>query len=488
MAESFRYQANFDSLDELSDGDFDLSYEAISSLLITSKNSHLPLPEQGVSVEYLPESQKLQIPAAMGMSWTPTNTKLCETNPTLYSRFWKVASMSYTEIEALVKTKTPATFREAIDGLEMMTPVSERPTWLDTTTEADADATFGNLSKVLQFNCDIRDFGYLLTENATVTDTAWSNNVENVPSARLQNKLKPYTLRMIAALNLAPVGNYPLGGWIRAYGLGVGIYPSCGSAFQVEAVYTTKMPSTDDETAAVAFEQSYGEILMNLCLNILAIFGLFHLRKDKTYVKGNKTLNGIANSYLETLKIADTENMMMTNHKKCLVHIAPHPFGIAQTYWLAKVMYKHQLLMPLLASFHYTTPPRVQRIMVILSAAREWENLPAGQDVLEMFSDKLARLKTQEIAIKEAPPRYSDLYRFYGCEKKMEISGEIWSDVIALMPATYGFAMVAHVSEDGKKKDGIALARCVMNVERDMKKGGIFWKKLWRSKLQASSK
>lgn len=39
MAESFRYQANFDSLDELSDGDFDLSYEAISSLLITSKNS-----------------------------------------------------------------------------------------------------------------------------------------------------------------------------------------------------------------------------------------------------------------------------------------------------------------------------------------------------------------------------------------------------------------------------------------------------------------
>ncbi|KAG7575817.1 hypothetical protein ISN45_Aa03g002680 [Arabidopsis thaliana x Arabidopsis arenosa] len=338
MAESFRYQANIDSLHELSDGYFGLSDEAISSLLITSKNSRLPLPEQGVSVEYLPESQKLQIPAAMGMSWTPTNTKLCETNPTLYSRFWKVASMSYTEIEALVKTKTPTTVREAIDGLEMMTSVSERPTWWDTTTEADADPTFGNLSKVLQFNCDIRDFGYLLTENATVTDTAWSNNVENVPSARLENKLKPYTLQMVAALNLASVGNYPLGGWIRAYGLGVGIYPSCGSAFQVEAVYTTKMPSTDDKTAVVAFDQSYGEILMNLCLNILAIFGLFHLRKDKTYVRGNKNLNGIANSYLDTLKIADTENMMMTNHKKCLVHIAPHPFGIAQTYWLAKVM------------------------------------------------------------------------------------------------------------------------------------------------------
>lgn len=89
--------------------------------------------------------------------------------------------------------------------------------------------------------------------------------------------------------------------------------------------------------------------------------------------------------------------------------------------------------------------------------------------MLLLFSDKLARLRTQEIAIKEAPLRYSDLYRFYGCEK-MEISGEIWADVIALRPATYGFAMVAHVSEDGKKKDGIALARCVMNLERDMKK------------------
>lgn len=34
--------------------------------------------------------------------------------------------MSYTEIEALVKTKTPTTVREAIDGLEMMTPLFPR--------------------------------------------------------------------------------------------------------------------------------------------------------------------------------------------------------------------------------------------------------------------------------------------------------------------------------------------------------------------------
>lgn len=284
--------------------------------------------------------------------------------------------MSYTEIEALVKTKTTTTapaIREVIDGLELMTPVSERPSWWDTTVDADADVTFGNLSKILQFNCDIRDFGYLFTENATVTDTAWSNNVENVPQTRLQNKLKPYTLHMIAALNHGTVGNNPLGGWIRAYGLGVGIYPSRGSAFKVEAVYTTKMPSTNEVTVVVAFEQSYGEILMNLCLNILAIFGLFHLRKDNTFVRGNKNMNRIAKSYLETLKTADTENMMMTNQMECLVRIAPHPFGLAQTYWLAKVMYKHQLLMPsLVPLFHYATPPSVQRIMVILSAAREW--------------------------------------------------------------------------------------------------------------------
>lgn len=107
MSESIRNRARsvtVPQIDELSDGDF--SFDAISDLSITCKNSHLP--EQRVSVEYLPENQKLQIPAAMGMSWSPTmdnNMKLCETNLTLYSRFWKVASMSYTEIESLVESK-----------------------------------------------------------------------------------------------------------------------------------------------------------------------------------------------------------------------------------------------------------------------------------------------------------------------------------------------------------------------------------------------
>ena len=170
--------------------------------------------------------------------------------------------MPYTEIESLVKTihtTTVQKIREVVDGLEMMTPSSERPTW--ETMEEDSDEMFGNLSKVLQFNCDIRDFGYLLTENATVTDSAWCSNVDNVSSARLRIKLKPYTLHMIAALNLGSVGDYPLRAWVRAYGLGVGIYPALGSAFKTEAVCTTKLPSTDDEADVLAFQQSYEEVL-----------------------------------------------------------------------------------------------------------------------------------------------------------------------------------------------------------------------------------
>ncbi|WZZ63308.1 hypothetical protein YC2023_063415 [Brassica napus] len=458
--------------------------EAISGLSITSRNLHLPV--QGVSVEYLPEHQKLKIPAALGMSWTTTIPTLCHTRPTLYSRFWKVASMPYTEIESLVKTihtTTVQKIREVVDGLEMMTPSSERPTW--ETMEEDSDEMFGNLSKVLQFNFDIRDFGYLLTENATVTDSAWCSNVVNVSSARLRIKLKPYTLHMIAALNLGSVGDYPLRAWVRAYGLGVGIYPALGSAFKTEAVCTTKLPSTDDEADVLAFQQSYEEVLKNLCRNILAVSGLLHLSKDKTYVRGDEYMGRIGNSYLETLKTPDTANLLMTNHKECLLRVAPHPFGIAQTYWLAKVMYKHQLIMPSLAlRYNHPTPPPVQRIMVIREAAREWENLSPARDVLEMFSANLSRLKTQEIAIKEAPPRYSDLYRFYGCEKKIVMSSEVLADLTALMPATCGFAMVAHVSKDGKKKDGIALARCLKSVERNSKFIGNFWKKLWRNKLQ----
>lgn len=148
----------------------------------------------------------------------------------------------------------------------------------------------------------------------------------------------------------------------------------------------------------------------------MAVFGLLHLSKDKTYVRGDEYIGRIGNSYLETLKTPDTANVITTKHKECLLRIAPHPFGIAQTYWLAKVMYKHQLIMPYLAlRFNLPTPPPIQRIIVILEAAREWENLPAARDVLEMFSANLSRLKTQEIAIKEAPPRYTDYFFWLTC-------------------------------------------------------------------------
>ncbi|CAA7032795.1 unnamed protein product [Microthlaspi erraticum] len=464
--------SQIDDIDELNqpcDGDF--CSESIYRLSITiSKYNHLP--DQSVSVEYLPENQKLQIPAAMGMSLTPTNSSLCGvTNHTLYysTTFWKLASMSYTEIASLVKTTTNGeAIREVIDGLEMVTPVPERPSRWET-TEADSDETFGKLSRILRFNCDIRDFGYLLTEDATVTDSAWSENVENVPHSRLQNKLKPYTLQMIAALNHGPVGNYPLGAWVRAYGLGFGIYPDRGSAYKVESVYTTEMPSTDDQTAVLAFQHSYGETLANLCLNILAVFGLLHLSKDKTYVRGDDYMNRIGKSYLEALEIPDTSKkllgLMMAKHKECLLRVAPHPFGLAQTYWLAKVMYMHELLMPSLAlRFHHATPPPVQRIMVVCEAAREWENIPEASDVLEMFKDKLPRLKAQEVAIKEAPPRYSDLYRLYGCEEKMEISGEVRDDLIAFMPATYGYAIWLHMLARTVRRRMVSLWLAVSRV------------------------
>lgn len=52
-----------------------------------------------------------------------------------------------------------------------------------------------------------------------------------------------------------------------------------------------------------------------------------------------------------------------------------------------------------------------------------------------------------------------------------------------LLPDTYGFAMVAHGSKDGNKNDGIALARCLKSVERDMKFICNIWK-MWKNKLQ----
>ncbi|KAL0848720.1 hypothetical protein Bca101_021967 [Brassica carinata] len=91
-----------------------------------------------------------------------------------------------------------------IHGLEIMTPSSERPTTLLETAEADLYEMFGRLSKVLR---SIDFATLLLILHGAMT-------LRMFLQLFLHKKLKPYTLHMIAALNLGSVGDCPLGAWV----------------------------------------------------------------------------------------------------------------------------------------------------------------------------------------------------------------------------------------------------------------------------------
>lgn len=112
---------------------------------------------------------------------------------------------------------------------------------------------------------------------------------------------------------------------------------------------------------------------MKLWGNILSMFGLFHLSKDHTFRKGNTNMHKIGNSYVKMLRVGTnqaTVDSMLAN-KEIIVRIAPHPFGLAQTYWLAHAMHCYGFLYTTLATRINSFPPPVKRLMLVDAAVSE---------------------------------------------------------------------------------------------------------------------
>ncbi|MCD7449128.1 hypothetical protein HAX54_049490 [Datura stramonium] len=179
---------------ETEDGEFD--YELIARTVWTAVNGSQDVQKQGVQVAYLNYDQVLVLPTALGLDPLDEDNSEATHDPSLIARYNKCTGMTYQEIFNLVEPiETIAVKRELRPNI-----------------------------------------------NSRVSDSAWAN-VANVPVKRFVPQVHSYTLDQIAALNYSACNGWPLGAWIRAFGVGCGLLPSRDTLLNKEWKFTRAFPS-----------------------------------------------------------------------------------------------------------------------------------------------------------------------------------------------------------------------------------------------------
>lgn len=146
------------------------------------------------------------------------------------------------------------------------------PTLLGTDGRLDAEdlahQNFAFFSRLLGFNFDIRDMGYLTFAgiNNRVSDDQWSQPLGDL------------TTRFDAC------DRWDAGGWVRAYGVACGVLPNEETRLIKEWKYTRRIPSYESFTAIrdTCTKVGPSPMLKQYCLNLIAMYGLFHLAEDNT--------------------------------------------------------------------------------------------------------------------------------------------------------------------------------------------------------------
>lgn len=478
--------------------DADLDVEIMRGILLDSLNGQRILPEQVAEVEYIKKSQHLMLPFALGMRVDKTSQNLTwvPDHDVLQERYRRVSALSFSQLANLVRSNaTPQLLRAAIEAIDVpATHVLTRrvewdnPAWYTVQyreLDGHADTIFTCVSHALQFNCDIRDAGYLFLPHATVSDVEW-RRAHEVPPTRLMDHLRPHTRLCIAAMNIEPCAGKELGGWVRAYGVSLGILPAANSFCEREITFEAKLPSTVTMKAATSYMKNFPNphSLLSLSANVLAMFGLFHLNKDHTYRTNDANMERIGTSYVGTLRtgVNDATFKTFDGFKEVLVRTAPHPFGLAQTYFLARVMGNYSMLTSPLAKRVDTTPPPVQRLFIMLTAIGEWAGVPSGKELVKLYEDEVDVMDAERQLVLASPPSYSDLHRCYGIAQRASMTDKTWGAINAVAPCVHGYVVVVHHSSDAKK-DGLGYALSLDNIEREAKGQTSSWASAWANHL-----
>ncbi|KAL3630823.1 hypothetical protein CASFOL_023807 [Castilleja foliolosa] len=474
---------------EAHDVEFDeYTIEDIQKMFIDGGSAVAEMREQKFIIEHLRNDQHLLLPAAIGMSLCgPT---LTPNIPKPVNRYRHATTLSYALIRQWVLPieDRPAALA-ACDAADPPEVLQLRTDWRSQSwftygdNLTDNDRT-GNLvmaiySQMLPFNCDIRDFGLLLREDMSVADDAWKN-AQEVPIERVESKLMPYTLRTIAALNLQNVAGITLAAWVRAYGVSMGILPNRASKFIGEYEFTTNHALEADLQEVVDYQQSFSKPICTLCANIIAMFGIFHLNKDRTFRTNDPNMKRIGNSYIQKLRPDATNAVVkyMKSNTEAIVQTGPHPFGLAQTYWLARVLFRRDRMSTPLGQRIDTTPPPVQRVIICDATACEWDAHSIGKLTSELYAEELAIVRAAVAQIKASPPSYSELATLYGEQSQIEIDEEVKNALEKMMPCVFGYIKATHI-KSGNVKDGLGFAMCLQSVQRDYRLPTNMWTNAW---------
>ncbi|KAL5055706.1 hypothetical protein RYX36_036388 [Vicia faba] len=473
--------------DELSDEEYDWD-EALNQITISAAAE---LKVLNGRVEYLKSHQWLIIPSGLGINPVTPAMGRCNLHSDLITKYWQMTRMSYDRMKELMQQNTPAaTLLAEIATLDSTPGTSLFADWgvglagVVADPKNVVDNVYKFVSEKAQMNFDVRDMGILNLDNMSVTDAAWKN-VNDVTSDRLDLKINEYSMQQLVALNLVPCSGSTLAAWTRAYGIGCGIMPHPTSKMDIQYSWTISSPKKEDVEACMTWEKHSGKLISVICLNVLALFGLLHLNKDKTLCTNDDNMNRVCTSWLNTLHTITTKTMQneILKQKEELCRIAALPFGLAQTYWLALVLGKRtDMLAPHLALRLDVLPPPVQRIMIVDSSQRDWVKFPAGQEVNSIYKKQIELVMQGVGLVRDCPPAYSEFYKLYGLAVQSVLSSEITEAADTLMPAVCGYAKSGH----GDK--GTAQAMCVKTVCRNNRVITEWWVKKWRKDIGSMKK
>jgi hypothetical protein len=125
------------------------------------------------------------------------------------------------------------------------------------------------------------------------------------------------------------------------------------------------------------------------------------------------------------------------------------------------------------------SPPPVQRIMICDATITEWGKFRASEEVNTGFQKQIELIRQGVGLVRECPPGYSELYKFYGLDEKKVLSREIIEAANTLLPSVFGFAQ----SKYGDKR--ITMAMCLQSVKRNYGVIINYWTKKWNMDIDS---
>jgi len=487
----------------------DFTMDFLLSTIFSSINGTGDVPEQRVQVMYLSQNQRLMIPQGLGMALTAEAHSEAAFNPSIVTAYWKIANRTFQELyEFAYKSGSKADKLKKVKEWSSTIPTGGMPKWMErgyfTVDPIDAGkeeassshipsldpesiaSVFAIASRAVKLNFDVRDLGALVSGNAgmRLSDDAWKS-VDAMSVSRLTSKLQPYTMSCIAGLNYSACKDYALGAWVRSFGVCCGILPAENTRLNKEWMYTSVGIADNTFKEIEKTSARYHKQLHPICLNILSIFGLMHLNKNHTFITGDTNMDRVGDAYINTLRTMVSTSLIdeMRGQKEVVVRTAGHPFGLGQTYCVAKLMHRVNALASPLALRITVTPPLTQRLMIVQAAVKEWKQMPIGPTMTGLFHEQLTAIGAAIDAIYTNPPAYSELHNLYGEDTFRNVPEDAKSAADAMMPIVYGYASAFHT--DGEtSKDGLALAMSFANVQRDYKAAATVYEQLWTKYLE----